>query len=147
MLPNVYLAGPAREVERVISCVALLEERGFVLATPWWERVLEERKRGWKTDAEVPPEFMTENCLMNRHGLDRADFVIALTRSEGGMSAGTAGEVAYAVALHHASRIESLRKKIFIVGDPRGFVWSFDSSVLVYPTIDALLAVLPRRGY
>ena len=143
---RVYLAGPAAEVERVIGVAIHLESLGFVFTTPWWERVIEEREKGWKTDAEVPEEYMRENCLMNRRGLDLADVVIALTRASGGMSPGTAGEVAYAVALHHTDRIESMRKQVFIVGNPLGFVWSFDPAVTVESTMSDVVGQLSRRA-
>lgn len=143
---KLYLAGPAAEVERVIGFAIHLESLGFVFTMPWWERVLEERGKGWNTDADVPHEYMSENCLMNRRGLDLADVVIALARSNGGMSAGTAGEVAYAVALHHTERIECMRKQVFIIGNPLGFVWSFDPAVTVMPTVSAVVEQLSRRA-
>jgi hypothetical protein len=89
---------------------------------------------------------MRENAIMNREGLDLAETVIALARLRGGMSPGCAGEVAYAVALHHAERVESLRNKIILVGDPMGFVWSFDPAVTVVPTMADAIAMLPRRS-
>lgn len=137
-----YLAGPAKEVERAINHARELTELGYVLTRPWWERVLEERANGWMSDAEVPPEYMTENAVMNRQGIDIADFVIALCRLHGGVSAGTAGEVGYAVALHYAERIESLRNQIIMVGDPQGFVWSRDPAVTVVPTMTDAIGLL-----
>jgi len=116
-----------------------------VLTMPWWERVAEERQRGWMTDAEVPADFMRANAVMNREGLDLADFVVALCKLHGGVSPGTGGEVAYAVALHHAERIESLRNTIIMVGDPKGFVWSYDPAVTVVPTMADAIALLSKR--
>jgi hypothetical protein len=99
------------------------------------------------TDADVPADYMRENAIMNRRGLDLAETVVALTRLHGGMSPGCAGEVAYAVALHHAERVESLRKKIILVGEPKGFVWSFDPAVTVVPTMADAIALLRHRGW
>lgn len=137
-----YLAGPAKEVERAIDHARELTELGYVLTRPWWERVQEERANGWMCDADVPLEYMRENAIMNREGIDRADFVIALCRLHGGVSAGTAGEVGYAVALHYAERIESLRNIIIMVGDPQGFVWSRDPCVAVVPTMADAIKLL-----
>jgi hypothetical protein len=147
-MAEIYLAGPAAEYERVIAHAADLEKLGHTFTQPWWERVVEERKRGWMNDREVPAGFMTENAVMNRLGLDRAEFVIALCRLRGGVSAGCGGEVAYGVALHHAERIERDRNTVIMVGDPQGFVWSFDPCVKVVPTMTdaiAFLPSLPRR--
>jgi hypothetical protein len=143
---RIYLAGPGAEVERVIAHAAELEDLGHTLCVAWWERVTEGRSRGWLTDADVPADYMRENAIMNREGLDLAETVIALARLRGGMSPGCAGEVAYAVALHHAERVESLRNKIILVGDPMGFVWSFDPAVTVVPTMADAIAMLPRRS-
>jgi hypothetical protein len=144
---RLYLAGPGAEVERVIAHAAELEALGHVFTMAWWERVTEERSRGWMTDADVPADYMRENAIMNREGLDRADAVIALARLRGGMSPGCAGEVAYAVALHWAERIDLARNKIILVGDPLGFVWSFDPAVTVVPTMADAIALLPHRGW
>lgn len=139
-----YLAGPAAEVERAVEHARELTALGYVLTMPWWERVAEERERGWMSDAEVPADFMRENAIMNRQGLDLADFVIALCRRSGGVSPGTAGEVAYAVALHYAERIESLRNTVIMVGEPKGFVWSNDPAVVVVPTMADAISHLAK---
>lgn len=141
---RMYLAGPGAEVERVISHVVELEALGHVLTQPWWERVTEERRRGRMTDADVPADYMRENAVMNREGLDLAEAIIALCKSGGGVSLGTGGEVAYAVALHWAERIETLRNQVIMVGDPKGFVWSYDPAVIVVPTMADAIALLPR---
>lgn len=143
-MAQIYLAGPVKEVERVVAHAKELESIGHVLTQRWWDRVVEERQRGWMTDADVPFEYMRENAIANRLGLDRADVVIALARSQGGMSPGTAGEVAYAVGMYHAERIERDRIKIFLVGNPLGFVWSCDPAVLVVPTMADAISHLPR---
>jgi hypothetical protein len=143
-MANLYLAGPGAEVEVVIERARALEALGHVFTQPWWERVIEGRQRGWMSDADVPFDYMRENAIMNRRGLDRADIVIALTRLRGGMSPGTAGEVAYAVGMYYDERIERNRIKIFIVGDPRGFVWACDPAVTVVPTMADVLPHLPR---
>lgn len=140
-----YLAGPAAEVERAVAHAEELTAAGYVLTMPWWERVAEERRRGWMSDAEVPADFMRENAIMNRQGLDLSDFIVALCRRAGGVSSGTGGEVAYAVALHHAERIETLRNVIIMVGDPKGFVWSYDPAVTVVPTMADAIALLSKR--
>jgi hypothetical protein len=139
-----YLAGPGSEVERVVAFATLLEPLGLVFTARWWDRVAEERQRGWMTDADVPFSYMRENAIMNREGLDRAEVVIALARSGGGMSPGTAGEVAYAVGMYYAERIERDRIKVFLVGDPKGFVWSCDPAVTVVPTMADVIANLPK---
>lgn len=139
-----YLAGPAAEVERAVAYAEELTALGYVLTQAWWERVIEERQRGWATDADVPADYMRENAIMNRHGLDLADFVVALCRRDGGVSPGTAGEVAYAVALHHGEHIVTLRNTIVMVGDPRGCVWSYDPAVLVVPTMAEAIAHLAK---
>lgn len=139
-----YLAGPAAEFERVIVHANEFTERGYLLTQPWWERVQEERQRGWMSDAEVPPDFMRQNAMMNRQGIDIADFLVALCRTGGGVSPGTAGEVAYAVALHYGERIESLRNTVIMVGEPRGFVWAHDPCVIVVTTMAEAFEALAR---
>ena len=136
-----YLAGPAAEVERAVAHAEELTALGYVLTQAWWDRVVEE---GWATDADVPADYMRENAIMNRHDLDLADFVVALCRRDGGVSPGTAGEVAYSVALHYAERIESLRNTIIMVGEPRGFVWAQDPAVVVVPTMADAIAHLAK---
>jgi len=143
---RIYLAGPGAEVERVAGHAADLEALGHVLTQPWWERVAEGRQRGWLTDADVPADHMRENVTMNRLGLDYADHVIALCRLHGSVSPGCAGEIGYAIALHYGERIETLRNKIILVGDPCGFVWAFDPAVAVVPTMADAIALLPRRA-
>lgn len=142
---KIYLAGPGAEVERVAGHAADLEALGHVFTQPWWEKVKESQQRGWLTDADVPANCMRENAIANRLGLDRADCVIALCRLYGGVSPGTAGEVGYAVALHYAERIEPLRNTILLVGDPCGFVWSFDPAVIVVPRMGDAVAFLARK--
>jgi len=144
-MSKIYLAGPGAEVERVVAHAADLEALGHVMTQPWWERVAEERKRGWMTDADVPADYMRENAIMNRFGLDRADTVIALARLRGGMSPGTAGEVAYAVALYY-ERSERYRPRIVLVGNPLGFVWASDPCVEIVSTMADAIAMLPRRS-
>lgn len=139
-----YLAGPAAEVERAVAHAEELTTLGYVLTQAWWERVIEERQRGWATDADVPADYMRENAIMNRQGLDLADFVVALCKREGGVSPGTAGEVAYAVALHYGERIETLRNTIVMVGDPRGYVWSYDPAVRVVSTMAEATSCLAK---
>jgi len=143
-MAQIYLAGPAAEVERVMAHARDLEDIGHVFTQRWWDRVTEERKLGWMTDADVPFGYMRENAIMNRQGLDRAEIMIALARLKGGMSPGTAGEVAYAVGMHHAERIERDRIKIFLVGNPLGFVWACDPAVVVVPTMADVISHLPR---
>ncbi len=140
-----YLAGPGAEVERAVAHAAELTARGYVLTMPWWERVAEERQRGWMSDADVPAEYMRENAVMNRRGIDLADFIVALCKLHGGVSPGTAGEVAYAIGLHYAERIESVRNMVIMVGDPRGFVWAHDPCVIVVPTMTDAIALLSDR--
>lgn len=144
-----YVAGPAAEFERSVAVGEELRRRGFGITHPWWERVIEERKQGWASDAEVPVEYMAENAALNRRGIEQASFLLAQCRSVGGVSGGTAGEVAYAASLHrhrglhHGGGSQGMRA-VILVGEPKGFVWSFDTSVTTVATLDSAYAVLAR---
>jgi hypothetical protein len=146
-----YLAGPAAEVERSIEAARVLRDSGCELTMPWWNRVLEERRHGWMSDKEVPADFMRTNASLNRAGIERSEFLVALCRSVGGVSAGTAGEVGYGCALFHLREalgkiVPNLNRygmrKVIIVGDPTGFVWSYDSGISVVKTIDDAIDIL-----
>lgn len=143
LIMRVYLAGPSSELVRVKSAAALIEQAGHFITERWWDRIEAAARAGWTHDAEVPPGYMADSAMRNRSGIVSADAVVALAREGGGFSSGVAGEIGYAIAERDNARIERGRKRIILVGNCRGFVWSW----LIYPnervaTIDEAIARL-----
>jgi len=95
---RIYLGGASAEVERVLSARDLLVKVGHTITEAWWERIAEARSRGWKSDAEVPPDFKAKCCDRNLAGIEVADRTIIIAKRDGGFSSGAAGEIGYAVA-------------------------------------------------
>jgi len=128
---RVYLAGPCAEMNAMKDRAREIEALGMTITEPWWERIAEAADNGWLHDAEVPADFMRESARRNQRGIVTADVVVVCAKSSGGFSSGAAGEIGYALAR---------RKRVVLVGNTRGFVWSWliDSRDVVASWDDAL---------
>lgn len=150
MLPRgrplrVYLVGPSAELDRVFAAMNAVTAAGHEITEHWWARIDEAARSGWAHDSEVPADYMHESARRNREGILNADVVIALARSTGGFSSGCAGEIGYSLAERDAERIERDKKLVILVGDCKGFVWSWlvPAEHRVATMVDAL-ALLSR---
>lgn len=130
---RVYLAGPSAELDRVVATAEEIRELGHELTEAWWLRVLEASRRGWKSDAEVPRDFLEESARRNLFGLQACDRVVAITRSSGGVSTGTAYEIGLAWGLHRG-------RPVRIVGDPLGFIGMQLGDVRAVSSLEEALA-------
>lgn len=112
----IYLAGPSAEIERVKEAAATIEARGHTITERWWEYVERMREAGYATDADVPIAELRAGLDANRRGIRTCGAVIALCRSDSGLSVGTAGEMGYAAGLNDGL---PWRRPIIVVGAPR----------------------------
>jgi hypothetical protein len=129
---RVYLAGSSAELERVLAAAVVLRDLGHEITEPWWLRILEAKRRGWATDADVPPAFMRESAERNFAGIVTCDRFVGMCRAGGGLSSGHAYEVGVAVVTRGGPRTR-------LVGDPRGFVGMWVGDVRVVQTVEEAL--------
>lgn len=105
---RIYLAGPSAELDRVRAAAAEIEAAGHAITQRWWD-VIERDREGQPTDTGTPREVLVRAWLDNVEGIHRAQRVVALALSGGGLSSGTREEVAFATGLY---------RDVVIVGDP-----------------------------
>lgn len=128
---KLYLAGPSKELDRVRAACALIEAAGHDITEMWRLRIEEAKHRGWATDADVPERFMRDSAERNFfQGLCEADYVVALCRSEGGLSSG----VAYEVGVAHGQE-----RNVWLVGNHRNHVSAFGDTVHCAATVEEAL--------
>lgn len=133
---SLYLGGPSAELARVEYAASYLRAAGWRITEPWWERVREAALMGFATDAEVPDGFMAESARRNELGIRRADRLIFLCKTGGGLSAGCAYELGYVCG----RGMFLAASPIYIVGDPRRFIglWEPPRPVIVTSLEEAL---------
>jgi len=141
---RVYLAGPSAELPRVLDAMTLITAAGYSITEHWWARIQEASNNGWTHDSQVPDEYMRESARRNRRGIEMADVVIVLARESGGYSSGAAGEIGYALALRDVERSVEHHKKVILVGDCKGYVWSWLADACVGSVRDAIALLDPR---
>lgn len=134
---RIYLAGPSAELARVRAVADALSADGHVITEPWWERVADAQARGWATDRDVPLAYLAESWRRNRAGIESCALLIALCRSDGGMSQGVACEVAYALACPDAP-------EVLVCGDPGAALVATDRRVYIASSssVEAVLAAV-----
>lgn len=106
---KIYLAGPSAELARVREAAALIEGAGHELTERWWEKV--DDTGTCASDVDHNEDELYLAAKDNDDGIFSADGVIALCKTVGGISPGTAHEVGYA---------QGLGMPVAIVGDPKG---------------------------
>lgn len=112
----IYLAGPSAEIELVKETAATIEARGHTITERWWEHVERMREAGYAADADVPLAELRAGLDANRYAIRACGAVIALCRSEGGLSVGTADEMGYSAGW---SAGNDEYRPIIVVGAPR----------------------------
>lgn len=125
---RIYLAGSSGELDRVLAAALVLQRLGHEITEPWWLRILEAKRRGWETDADVPADFMRESAERNFAGIVGCDRFVGLCRAEGGLSSGHGFEVGVALVTRGGPRMR-------LVGNPRGFVGMWVGDVRVVQTV------------
>lgn len=93
MAGKVYLAGPSRDLARVLPIAERLEAAGVTITHKWWVSVME---HGVGNDGELTAEAQRGFAAGDLQGINSADLVWALWPQSG--SHGTAVELGYAIA-------------------------------------------------
>lgn len=91
-MTRVYVAGPSAELARVREAVSLVEGAGHYVTERWFDKI--EADRGSLTSDEgVPDETLARAWEVNLYGVRRAEVLVLLAKTGGGLSNGTREEV------------------------------------------------------
>ncbi len=126
---KIYLAGPSAELSRVRAAAEMIEAYGHQITERWWTKVSDDGTCA--SDGCHDEDLLRKAARDNEAGIVAAECVIALCRSAGGISTGTAHEIGYAQAL---SRFRVNFVPVIVVGDPRGHLatrWSLITPVFL----------------
>src|SRR5271156_5622490 len=94
---KIYLAGPSKEVQRVIEARDALIAAGHTCTSRWIDIILREHAGG-KSDVDVSDATLIESAEINIHDLVEADMVVYMPPRNDAKSEGSAFEQGYAMA-------------------------------------------------
>lgn len=116
---KIYLAGPSRELPRIVQIREALTNAGHVVTSRWINIILEE---GSEHDKHISEERLRECAEINLYDLSQAEMMVYVVEHNGGKSVGAGVELGY--------QLRGNRDRIVVLAD--------DSTCK--PTLFALLA-------
>lgn len=128
---KLYLAGPSRELPRIVALRTALVNAGHVVTSRWIDIILAE---GSEHDKEISEERLMECAAINLYDLADAEMMVYVVESAGGKSVGAGVELGY--------QMRTCRDRIVVLNDVGGKATLFALLAHRVDSVEKLLAYL-----